>query len=94
VDRVRVKGKDIPSRVYELLAPRSEPGPVDLAAWERALALYRSADWSAAAEAFQALLVARPGDGPARVLLERIARLRAAGLTADGWDGIFDMETK
>jgi adenylate cyclase len=94
VDRVRVKGKDIPARLYELIAPRDQPCPVDLAAWERALEAYRHARWDEAREALRGIVTARGQDGPSAALLARIDRLEREGVDPATWDGVVAMETK
>jgi adenylate cyclase len=48
-----------------------------LEAWQVALALYRARDFGQAEQAFRRVLDSDPDDGPARVYIERCARLRA-----------------
>ena len=96
VDRVAVKGKAQPVRVYELLGLRGET-PAGLAARARdyaaALELFRARRWDEAARALAALLAGSPGDGPSAALLERCRQFAAAPPPPD-WDGVRRMEEK
>lgn len=95
LDQVRVKGKNEPVRIFELLGFGQER-----ASWSRvtdgfatALSLYRAQKWDEAKAALEAVLHIRPEDGPSQVYLERIDMLRDTDLPAD-WDGVFVMKTK
>jgi adenylate cyclase len=96
VDRVAVKGKAQPVRVYELLGLRGET-TTELERLARdygaALELFRARRWDDAARALEALLAAVPGDGPSQALLERCRELAAAPPPPD-WDGVRRMEEK
>ncbi|MDY0004126.1 MAG: adenylate/guanylate cyclase domain-containing protein [Polyangia bacterium] len=99
LDLVRVKGKDVVARIYEILGPRAEgrPCPLDISVWREGLEAYRAADWVRAREAFQRVLGACPEgrpDRPSQVFLERVSRLSAEGVTAETWDGVWVMESK
>ena len=82
--------------VYELLGLRDEP-PKDadelagLAA--QALALYRGRNWDEAIALFERILLLRPGDGPAGLLLAR-CRVYRDRPPAEEWDGVHRMEGK
>ena len=96
LDRVRVKGRDEPLEVWEVLGRREDVDGAQVArlqAWERAVALYRARQWAEAAAAFAELCAKTPADGPSRVYLERARTLAARPPGAD-WDGVFDAETK
>jgi adenylate cyclase len=95
LDTVRVKGRAGVGRIHELCGPI---GAVrftadDLALFAAALADYRGARWEAAAGALREFLARHPDDGPAAVLMERVAALRAAPRTGE-WDGVFDQLVK
>jgi len=94
VDLVRVKGKEIATRIFELIGPRDEDCPMDLKTFASALEAYRSARWDDARQGFETVLADDDEDGPSRLFLERIDALAADGVTADGWDGVFVMDTK
>lgn len=93
LDRVRVKGKQQPVALYELMAERPAPPELEERArrFVRALALYRERRFAEAAEGFAAL--AREGDGPAAALEERAARLARDGAPAD-WEPVETLTTK
>jgi adenylate cyclase len=94
IDLVRVKGKEIATRIFELLGSRDEDCPVDTETFATARQAYVQARWDDARQGFKKVLAADPGDGPSQVFLERIDALEAEGITADSWDGVFVMDTK
>lgn len=83
IDTAKVKGKDEPTVLYELLAPQDEqgrtPGFEWAAAYEEGYAAMAERRWPEAAEAFRRALEAKGGeDRPIRRHLERIEAERAA----------------
>jgi adenylate cyclase len=97
LDWVKVKGKDEPLSVYELVAEKDGAGPEMLAYpedYRAALDLYRAGRFSEAEEGWR-VRAAHPclvGPSPPLVMAER-----AAGLRADPpakWDGVFVKTTK
>lgn len=91
LDIITVAGKTEPVCIYELLARAGELESKrselrDLFA--EGLAAYRRQDWNEAQAQFETCLRAVPEDGPARLFLERIARLRDAPPPED-WGGIW-----
>jgi len=93
VDQVRVKGREQPERIYELLGPTGHQPDFDLALYAVALEHYRQGDLAEAREPLEKLLEDCPTDGPSRVLLERIEQLSGDGIPPD-WDGVWTMESK
>lgn len=97
VDRVAVKGKSQGIDVYELLAMRGEEAAADqvslVDAYDSAFDAYLAQRWAEAAAAFEAILAARPEDGPARVLLARCRALESEP-PGDDWDGVHVMTRK
>ena len=96
LDLVRVKGKDQPVKIYELLARRAKASPEQkkLAAdFQAALMEYRKRNWDKAREAWQAILARFPQDGPAKLYLERCGDLSKTPPLED-WDGVCTMTTK
>ncbi|MBM4345842.1 MAG: adenylate/guanylate cyclase domain-containing protein [Deltaproteobacteria bacterium] len=94
IDAVRVKGKHIGVRIYELMADgdsATDAQRVLAEATERALGLYRSQRWAEALTVLEPLAAA--GDGPATTLVQRIAVLRTKELDAD-WDGVYEFTSK
>jgi adenylate cyclase len=85
LDKVAVKGKLVPVRVYELLEE-----PVATArTYEEALDAYFARDFARALEAFRSL----PDDPPSRVMAERCAAM-AGDLPPSDWDGVYVARTK
>jgi adenylate cyclase len=95
LDLVRVKGKRLPVRIYELVAEAGAPARWS-ALLERSnagIAAYRALRWDEAEEHFAAILREHPDDGPARLYLERCAECRANPPGPD-WDAVTVMDTK
>jgi adenylate cyclase len=96
VDWVAVKGKTEAVQVYELLGLMDEPvkGAEELAGLAaQALALYRGREWDGAIRLFEQILLLRPGDGPAGLLLARCRAYRDRPPAAE-WDGVHRMDGK
>ena len=95
LDKIRVKGKNQPVNIYELLDVAAERKKYDslLAGFEHAMAAYRAQDWHAAVARFKQLLATHPGDGPSQVFLQRAEEFSQNAPEAD-WDGVYVMKTK
>lgn len=93
LDRLRVKGRRQPVTVYELLGPAGESTPAWLAAFQAGLEAYRAQDWTAAIHHFEAVLRQKPGDGPARLFLQRCRHYQKEPPPPE-WDGVFVLEEK
>jgi len=94
VDRVRVKGKLKPVRIFEVLAPSEHATSEQRALAARsavALEAWREQRWADAREILTPL--AEAGDGWAAVFLERVAAFEVSPPPPD-WDGVFVMTTK
>jgi len=96
LDLLRVRGKETPVRVYELLARKGE-APEDLKRilplFHKGLEAYRKRQWESAVEIFDQVLQTKPEDGPTLVYLER-CRFFEANPPPEDWDGVFTAETK
>ncbi|HEX4797236.1 MAG TPA: adenylate/guanylate cyclase domain-containing protein [Humisphaera sp.] len=90
IDLLRVKGKNRPSPVYELMAEgkADEKTLAMIRCYEAALAHYAAERWDEAEGKLLELLTAAPEDVPAKVLLERIGAFRIDPPPA-GWNGVF-----
>jgi adenylate cyclase len=90
LDLVQVMGRSGVARIFELVGEADDRpfSDEDLHTFHGALAAYRDQEWDAAEAGFSAFLEAHPEDGPARVMLERIADLREKA-PGDDWDGVF-----
>jgi adenylate cyclase len=96
LDLIKVKGKDKPVRIYELLARKgvlSKTGEELLSAYNKALTLYTAHDFKAANDAFKEALRIFPDDGPSNLYLQRSEILRDFPPAPD-WDGVFTMKEK
>jgi adenylate cyclase len=95
LDRIRVKGKLHPVRIYELLdfANRSPQYDNLLTGFAEGLCAYRSQCWHQAIERFERLLVAYPDDGPTQEFLRRCHEYLKHPPAAD-WDGVYVMQSK
>jgi adenylate cyclase len=95
LDLVRVKGKRLPVRIFEILATANERErwkPL-VEVFQAGLAAYRQQRWEEAVAAFEVALQQSPGDGPAELYLERCREMLATPPAHD-WDGVTIMETK
>lgn len=96
IDALTVKGKTEPTRVFELLGLAGATSDAALRlreAFERALAAYRAQDWTKAEAGFLACRELAPEDGPTKLFLERVLKLRASPPAAD-WNGVWHWESK
>lgn len=92
LDTVRLKGKDHPITLIEILAKDLDPEA--LTRFEEARALYLARKWKAAEEGFVSVReeLARSGieDGPSRIFAERCAAFRKEPPPKD-WGGIWTL---
>lgn len=94
LDLVRVKGKQAPVRIYELLGPRETldaQAEAELAQFARALTHYRNRQWDAALDILRALNEAHPLP-LYQLYSERIDELR--GNVSTDWDGVYVFSSK
>ncbi|MEK7670596.1 MAG: adenylate/guanylate cyclase domain-containing protein, partial [Bacteroidota bacterium] len=96
LDLLRVKGKQLPIRIYELIAKTgSLPDPVEekLGLFAEALKKYRTKEFAEAVHIFQRILSIDPADGPSLAYIERCRKLTQERLPED-WDGVYTLTTK
>jgi adenylate cyclase len=86
VDRVRVKGKQVPMDIYTPCADAALA-----AASEEAWQAYAAMDWSRAAGLWSKIRATAPEDPVAAVFIERIEEYRAEP-PPEGWDGSIALE--
>ena len=96
IDRVRVKGKDVPITIYEpmgyendLLASEKER----IAQWNEFIQLYRNQDWDRAQTCLNKLMQGEPNCFLYEVYAERITAMRANPPGPD-WDGVTKYDSK
>jgi adenylate cyclase len=97
LDRVRVKGKIKPVRVYELLAHSADVLSVEtrdvVELYAAGLAAYYRQLWTDALQHFQKCTAILPGDGPSKVMAERCITYMQLPPGED-WDGVFEHLSK
>lgn len=94
--KVRVVGKAVPIKVYEILGRKGALPAAwreALPAYERGVALFLKKDFAAAAAEFRKVLAALPGDGPARLYLGLSEDYQRLAPPAD-WEGVFNLTAK
>ncbi|MGW8223598.1 MAG: hypothetical protein ACWGP1_15740, partial [Syntrophobacteria bacterium] len=97
VDQVRVKGREQPVRIYELLGNSGDSLPKEMEEslnyFTAGLEAYRKQVWHEALDLFKRSLAILPEDGPSRLMAERCQIYQEAPPPTD-WDGVFTMTTK
>jgi adenylate cyclase len=95
LDLIRVKGKEKPVTIYQLLGPASEESRYAdlLSVFVPALTAYKEGNWDSAYEMFAALAEKHPLDGPTKLFLSRCQHFRREA--PEGvWEGVYTMTTK
>lgn len=99
VDYVRVKGKERPIKIYEVLGLSADPsellaGRLKIASLaEDAFGLYEEMRWRDARGKYTELLSLKPDDRVSRIFIERCEEYIAKEPPA-GWDGVYIMKKK
>jgi adenylate cyclase len=95
LDLIRVKGKEKPVAIYQLLGPASEQGRYQdlLDDFSQALAAYKEGKWDKAYEMFAAIAEKHPSDGPTNLFLSRCQHFRKEAPEGT-WEGVYTMTTK
>lgn len=95
VDWVRVKGKNEPVRIFELIA--EGPTPKDMAAglerFHKGFQLYHTLQFQAAKTEFEEALKILPDDQPSQLYVERCEEFIIQP-PPENWDGVYIMKTK
>ncbi|NGZ06367.1 MAG: adenylate/guanylate cyclase domain-containing protein [Magnetococcales bacterium] len=94
LDMVRVKGKNQPVKIYQLITCGTASGEFSWleSHYARAVTAYRAGDWEHAAGILEQILQRAPEDGPTRLLHTRCNRLLAH--PPETWDGVWTMTAK
>ncbi len=95
LDFIRVKGKEKPTRIYEVLGSDKELSDKRkkfLEEFQNSLTLYRKGDWDRAIDGFRKCLELFPEDSPSRIFIERCDKLKR--MKIEDWEGIYEMEVK
>ena len=96
LDKVRVRGKTVPERIFEPLAREGELAPgqaAHLARWHEALEMFRLRRWELAAAGFRELA---PVPGYERITFLYLGYVRdlEANPPGEGWDAAFTLYEK
>ena len=95
LDLIRVKGKNKPVAIYQLLGAVSEQERYQdlLTDFSAALTAYKRGNWDTAHEMFEAIAEKHPSDGPTKLFLNRCQHFRREA--PEGvWEGVYTMTTK
>jgi adenylate cyclase len=96
LDKLRVKGKENPVKIFELISENRE---VDNTILEKikyfgiGLENYRNRKWNDAIEMFKNVLLIDKYDSPSKLFIDRCEKLSKMDLDSN-WDGIFNAKTK
>ncbi len=95
LDAVRVKGKKLPVKIYELLCENQDAEKYQpfVELFESGLSLYKQAAWDEAIAAFGKVLSLRDDDPPSKLYIERCQELKESP-PPQPWDGVFTMMRK
>lgn len=97
LDNLRVKGKERPVKVYEVLGFLDELYESEmkemLQIYDQGLSAYSQRKWKDALSLFEQVIAMKPGDGPAMTYIDR-CRYFLENPPGDEWDGVFRLETK
>jgi adenylate cyclase len=93
LDLVRVKGRESPVEIFELLGPIEEPQPLEyMAEYLELVADYRAGRFGQARAGAERLAAAHPEDKVLGVYAERLRQLEAS--PPESWDGVYTFTTK
>lgn len=95
LDAVKVKGKLLPVKIYELMGDRqnSDKWTEYVTIFEEGLAKYRQGAWENAIDCFNRVLAIHPDDHPSHMYIERCRHLKENPPEGQ-WDGVFTMTKK
>ena len=96
LDRLRVKGKDKPISIYELMADRfyaQAPAPEIVHEFEKGITLYQKRAFKEALKEFRQILRISSDDGPSQLYIQRCQEF-IKNPPPRGWDGIHTLLIK
>lgn len=97
LDLIRVKGRQKPVRVLEVISRRDDRLPANvrsmLPVFVNGIRYYHQRDWQKAEDCFKFCLDSVPDDGPATEYIRRVKEFTQNPPTED-WDGVYTMHTK
>ncbi len=95
LDLLRVKGKEVPVCIYELLARKGELEETTCQVRElfaEALQAYRQQRWTEAIDRFRQALARAPDDTPSQIFLQRCQVF--VETPPSSWDGVYQLTSK
>jgi len=95
LDSVRVKGKKLPVKIYELLGEKKDSANWEkyVSLFEKGLSKYKQGLWDEAIAAFRKVIEVRQDDAPAKLYIDRCEELKK-NPPEGPWDGVFTMTRK
>ncbi len=97
LDLIRVKGKEKPVQVFEVLGKKSDKLDENLQnilpVYVNGIRYYRNRNWKEAEECFRYCLRLVPNDGPSELYLKRVLEYEK-NPPPDDWDGVFTLKSK
>jgi adenylate cyclase len=96
LDSVRVKGKRLPIKIFELIGKKEAFGQGDLEKiriFEEGASLYLNQQWTRAIQAFETVLGKEPNDTPSKIYIQRCKDYVKTPPSED-WDGVYTMTKK
>jgi len=97
LDLIRVKGRQKPVRVFELVARKDEKIPDTLKTmlpiFVNGIRYYHQRNWSKALECFHYCLKLVPGDVPSKIYIERVLHYSKYP-PEENWDGVYSLKYK
>jgi len=96
IDRVRVKGKDVPITIYQPMGYENALSSEEkerITQWNEFIELYRNQDWSRAQASLSHLMQGEPNSFLYEVYAERITAMRA-NPPGPEWDGVTKYDSK
>ncbi len=96
LDRIRVVGKAVPIRIFEVLEEKGQLDEQTLAALEEfdtGIELFEQRKWAKAKQAFKKVLERKPGDGPSMRFIATCNEY-IANPPPENWDGVYKMDQK
>lgn len=87
LDNIRVRGRQKPARIYEVLTGEASQAMLD--SYEQGRAALRERDWEGAVQAFSEAAAHDPSDRPSAIMLER-ARALLVNPPPPDWDRVWD----
>jgi len=91
LDTIRVKGRQRPARIFQVLTPQRPVAAAALEAYAEGRQALAQRRWKDAARAFEAAVAAAPDDYPCALMLDRARTLARRPPPAD-WDGVWTSE--